>query len=879
MNVDRIEAAILIKKKEQAIKDFLEGKKINLLKTLSSCLDEYFYTVFEKSIAARKMVVSGNAFAIIALGGYGRKEQCVHSDIDLLLLFDKSVPPEVEAFVQELLYPLWDARFEVGYAVRSIDECIDMAFERFDILTTVLDARFICGASLVYSSFMEKFRSQLSGKHLKKIFTYLFEHGEKRLKDFGDSTYLVAPDLKSGFGGLRDYHTLLWYAKLKSNIKSRRDLEYYGFLSNIEYASLEDSLAYIWDIRNRLHYITRRKCDTLHFEYQTEVASLLGYKNKAKQTDVELFLGELHAKMEFLKQINQITFEDILSSCRIKKESAVSRPTKTEGLIIKKKRLHFANTVVILQRPDLLLKIFLESGQSKIPLSIEARRIVSEFLHLVDEKVKIDPRCIKTFKQIIALSYWKFNVLNVMLSTGVLERFIPEFSAIVDKIQYNHYHLFPVDKHSIRCVQVINNFKESNDMGMDTLYSNVFKEVRNKNALLMAALLHDIGKSDPAKEHSKRGAKIAGPILDRLGFKATDKEDALFLIQNHLLLAKIATRRDIFDEETAVFTANKVGKIRLLRMLFLLTIADSKATGPKAWNDWTENLFKDLFLKTMGILKTGELASKKNQRLIDKKKKQVMTLLRENRQEEIVNHQLDKMSRRYLLYVTPQNIVDHINLYRNLGTRDFIWQITKGKDPNIRTISICGKDKPGFYSKIAGIFFLNNINIVASQAYSLGDIHILDIFKVMAPQDPLFEKEKWEKAEKDLIHALVDDHFLDKALEKIPDTLAVSSGNTPEPNQIRIDNETSSFFTIVEVITYDFPGLLFSITNALYRNGTNVNVAMVGGKVDQIMDIFYIKDVHDDQKIESKKRLTQIKTSILNSLPHIYSKEVINEKD
>jgi len=188
------------------------------------------------------MVVSGNPFAIIALGGYGRKEQCIHSDIDLLILFDRSVPPEVETFVQELLYPLWDARFEVGYAVRTIEECIDMSFERFDILTTVLDARFICGASLVYSSFMETFRSRLSGKRLKDTLNYLFEHGKKRLKDFGDSTYLVAPDLKSGFGGLRDYHTLLWYSKIKSNIKFRRDLEYYGFLSNFEYASLEDSL-------------------------------------------------------------------------------------------------------------------------------------------------------------------------------------------------------------------------------------------------------------------------------------------------------------------------------------------------------------------------------------------------------------------------------------------------------------------------------------------------------------------------------------------------------------------------------------------------------------------------------------------------------------
>jgi [protein-PII] uridylyltransferase len=879
MTIERPEASILIEKRATLIQAFLTGESMNFLKSLTSFLDEYFYTVFEKSISARKMVVSGNPFAIIALGGYGRKEQCIHSDIDLLILFDRSVPPEVETFVQELLYPLWDARFEVGYAVRTIEECIDMSFERFDILTTVLDARFICGASLVYSSFMETFRSRLSGKRLKDTLNYLFEHGKKRLKDFGDSTYLVAPDLKSGFGGLRDYHTLLWYSKIKSNIKFRRDLEYYGFLSNVEYDSLEDSLTFIWNIRNRLHHITGRKCDTLHFEYQAEMADLLGYKNKAGQPDVEQFLGELHGKMEFLKQLNQITFEDILFSRKIKKESANPKPTKTEGLVIKNRRLYFANTVAILQKPDLLLKIFLESGQTKVPLSIEAMRVVSEFCHLVDDEMRTDPHCVKLFKRILALSYWEFNVLNVMLSTGILERFVPEFSAIVNKIQYNHYHLFPVDKHSIRCVQVINSFKEPGTTRINTLYAAVFKEIRYKNVLLVAALLHDIGKSDPAKEHSKRGVKIAGPILDRFGFNPTEKEDALFLIQHHLLLAKTATRRDIFDEETAVSTANVIGKIRLLRMLFLLTVADSKATGPKAWNDWTENLIKDLFLKTMGILKTGELASKKTQRLIDKKKQEVLALLRENWRKEEVTDQLNGMSQRYLLYVPAQNIVDHINLYRNLRDREFIWQITKENNSEIRTVSICGKDKPGFFSKIAGIFSLNHIDIVSSQAYSLGDSHILDIFKVMPPKDLIFEREKWEKAERDLTQALEDDHFLDKALGKIPDTLAISSGTPPETSKVRIDNQTSSFFTIIEVLTYDFPGLLFSITNALYRNGLNVNVAMVGGKVDQVIDIFYVRDINGDQKIESDKKLEQIKASILNTLPHISAKEVLNEKN
>jgi [protein-PII] uridylyltransferase len=407
----------------------------------------------------------------------------------------------------------------------------------------------------------------------------------------------------------------------------------------------------------------------------------------------------------------------------------------------------------------------------------------------------------------------------------------------------------------------------------------VFKEVRNKNVLFFAALLHDIGKSDPAKEHSKRGAKIARPILSRFGFNPTEIEDATFLIENHLSLVKTATRRDIFDEETAVYMANKVGKIRLLRMLYLLTVADSKATGPKAWNDWTENLLKDLFLKTMGILKRGELASRKARNLIDRKKADVLRLLKESWREDETNTVLDSMPRRYLVHIPALNIVDHINLYRNLGDREFIWQISKENESDIRTVSICGKDRPGIYSKIAGIFFLNDLDIVASQAYSLGEDHILDIFNVKPPRDKIFEREKWEKAEKDLLNAIRDDHFLDRALDKIPRTIQVSSGKTPEPNTIKIDNETSSFFTIIEVFTYDFKGLLFSITNALYRSRTNVNVAMVATKVDQVVDIFYVRSIDSDGKIETETELEQIKHAILNSLPKITAKEMNNEEN
>ncbi|MCK5099004.1 MAG: [protein-PII] uridylyltransferase, partial [Desulfobacteraceae bacterium] len=481
---------ILIKKKKTLINNFLDKNNSNLLHDLSIALDEYFYEAFENSITARNINTTGSAFAIIALGGYGRAEQCIHSDIDILILFENKIPSNAETFIQDLVYPLWDAHFEVGYSVRTVDESLMIAFERFDVLTTMLDARFICGASHIYSLLMEKFRTELNKKrNFKTCLKSLINQSEKMHSDFGDSTYLLEPNLKSGHGGLRDYHALLWYGKIKSNIKTIKDLEYYGLLTYDEQLRLIETLDFLWKVRNFLHYLSKRKCDQLHFEYQIELAKLLGFKQSKGQRPVEAFLGELHSKMEFIKHIAKIVKEGITLSIRTRDSKTISNYVPIEGLIIKQNRLNFAGTVHVINNPSLLLKIFLESGKRKITLSIEAKRIVSEFKYLIDRNFRRDKENIKMFKKILSLSLWKFNILNVMLPTGILTKFIPEFASIINKIQFNQYHLFPVDKHSIRCVQIINSFRGKKGNPVTTLYSIVYKEIRNKNALLIAALL------------------------------------------------------------------------------------------------------------------------------------------------------------------------------------------------------------------------------------------------------------------------------------------------------------------------------------------------------------------------------------------------------
>ena len=863
-------AQILMEEREHLINRFLDDQAPRFVESFSGVLDDYFQSVLGESKAAADLTFRGNPVALVALGGYGRQEQCVHSDVDLLLLFEKKVPRKTEQLVKELIYPLWDIQLETGYAVRTINESLDMAWQQFDILTTLLDARFICGASPLFMRLKEKFRKKLSSsRHREKNLTRLVDNDRKRQQDFGDSTYLIEPNLKSGHGGLRDYHTLLWYARIKEDIRSRRDLERYGFLSHEEYETLMVALNFIWNIRNRLHYITGRKCDQLHFEHQVEVAKLLGFEDRYRHQGVERFMGELHSNMEFLKQTNKLVSETIVLDKRGRRFSLPMKKTPTPGIVIRQRRLEFSPVTAIPGNPSLLLKIFVESGRSKIPLSIDARRIVGEFAHLVNDIFQRDPENVRDFEKILASSLWEFNVLNVMLATGLLVRFIPEFSRILNKIQYNQYHLFPVDKHSIRCVQEVNHFKLSPENKNDSVfYTTIYKEIRNRKRLLMAALLHDIGKGDPAEEHSRKGAAIAGGILERFGYASAEIQDIRFLIEHHLFLIKTATRRDISDEETVVMCANRINRVGRLRMLYLLTIADSRATGPKAWNEWTESLLKELFIKVMSILKKGELASRRATRIIEKKKKDVLALNRDFQDETVLLKKLNSMSHRYLLYVSPEEIFEHLDLHQRLGDNAFLWKIKKNQDTDTRTIAICGRDTPGFFFKLAGVFFLNGLNIVGSQAFAWTNNTVLDIFNVMPPRDRLFEQEKWEKAEKDLHHAIADDTFLDRLLKKVPKILPFSSGQEPRSNHVNIDNDTSSFFTIIEVFTHDFPGLLFAVTHALYTREVDVRVAMAATKVDQVVDVFYVKNFRDE-KITDDRECAELKQAILKALPAI----------
>jgi [protein-PII] uridylyltransferase len=853
---------ILKKSREELLEKFLKGEEPNFQDRNAEVLDEYFRSSFVQSIVGPGLRIDKNPYAFIALGGYGRKEQCLHSDVDILIVFKKKIPAAVKELVRELIYPLWDLGLEVGYATRTMKECIQMSGDEFEVLTSLLDARFLCGISYLYSELMALLHERILRKHRRAFEDWLVNETSTRHEKYGDSSYLLEPNLKEGLGGLRDYHATLWLAHGVYNLRGLRELMYAGHLSHQEYEELSQSLNFIWTVRNWLHNLTGRKADQLYFEYQTKVADVMKFEKSGAQEGVERFLGMLHGHMELVKQLHLMFLRRAAPArARLTLVKPRQRVT-TGGLEVEQDKLNFESPEAIVEKPSLLVKIFEQSSRMNLPLSTEAKRLVREFSYLIDDEFRGDKAVLRSLQHIIMDPPTTFSVLNEMFLSGIMTALIPEFKSIINHVQYDTYHVYPVDKHSLQAVNKLKRFAAGEGPEEHELFATLYQEVKRPDLLRWATLLHDIGKGGAGHDHADKGAEIVKKVFSRMNFPQEDIDTIAFLVKEHLLLVHTANRRDINDENVVIQCARVFPDVEHLIMVYLLTVADSMATGPKAWNDWSDILYRELFFKIKRILETGELATRKATEIASRKREKLLKACApENRGE--AEKMIDQMSPRYLLYTSQKDILRHIDLYRELGDHPFVWEIKTHSRSKYRVVTVCAKDRPGLFSKISGVFALNSMEVLNANIYTWLNHVALDIFTVEAPLDTLRENEIWTRAKGHLTAALNQTLALDEAVKKkfASHAASVEEKMHRKPPGVVVDNDSSNFFTIVEVYAHDAPGLLYRITDALYRCGLDVRVAKIGTKVDQVADIFYVRDL-DGQKVDNPDIVAGIKSTV-----------------
>lgn len=862
----------------QLIKQFTTNQCMRSFPEENTALtDQYFQDSFQESQAGTALQQQKIPFACVALGGYGRRELCLHSDIDILILFRKKVPIEVRELVQEIFFPLWDLGFELGYGTRTIKECLSLVKDDFEVLASMMDARFICGEYPLYLDLIEKLHEKVLSKKGYVFGHWLAERYRMRLDRFGDSSFLLEPNLKESIGGLRDYHHMLWLARAFFGLREPRDLMFLAVLSYREYHDLRQHVGFLWNVRNQLHYLSGRKNDRLRFEYQEKIAVRLGFLNQEASLAVEQFISRLHATMAAIKFLTR-SFTAGRLPTKKSNHDRVQTVNIDPGLILEKGELGFRSAGDILSNPSLLMAIFQHSAHFGFPLSLEAKRLVRELSYLVDDHFRESDRIAKSFLKIVTESEHTFETLDQMLEIGFLGTFIPEFGKVKDRVEFDAYHIYPVGMHSLQTVRYLKGLINEKDI----LQRDLWGELLHPERLLLAGLFHDIGKI--GKEHASKGTEITRNILKRFAFTEDVIEDICFLVCHHLLLVKTATRRDLSDEKVVVYCARLINETERLKMLYLLTWADSRATGPKAWNEWIATLVQELFFKVLHILERGELATHDASRKLEQVKSTVRQQVGSTVNEEDLEACFDIMSPRYLLNTPSREIVRHLSMADRLraGLRAndaqdkekskeeiFIFETRRDEAGDCWEITFLARDRPGLFSIIAGVLTLNNINILSAEIYTWHNGTAVDVLRTTNPLDNLFVQEKWTKIQEDLKEALTGRLSLEFRLrEKAGSSFLTAQKKPSRPPEVIMDNKSSDFFTLIEVFADDHIGLLYRITHTLFTLGLDIHIAKISTKVDQVADVFYVRDL-EGQKVEDEGRVEEIKTGILDQLKHL----------
>lgn len=842
------------------------GKKPETPKgDLTEIVDQYFRNGLQESKIGNRLFQEKRPFAFVALGGYGRKELCVHSDIDLMILFGKRIPPDAKELTQEILFPLWDLGLDLGYGIRTIKDCLALAGDDFEFLTSMLDARFVCGDSPLFLSMVEKFQLKVVSKKAKALSRWLKGQEEIRMATFGDASHLLEPNLKVGIGGLRDYHQILWLARVFLDLRTHRDLEYLGTFSYKEYQDLIENLSFISLVRNHLHHISGRKNDQLMFEHQEEIARRLGFTDRKHYLAVEQFMGKLHASMASIKSLHRSFYTGHLRGFQNAKKELPAKEV-FRGVHLYRGELNFNSATAILSNPYLLLEIFERSSSLGSPLSLEAGRLIREFLYLIDDGFRESEKAGRLFLKIIN-SPNACEVLDQMYETGFLCAYIPEFEHIHNRVQFDRYHIYPVDRHLIQTFKELKSLSKKKDI----LLLSIFSDITNAEILYLAALFHDLGKT--GKDHAKRGVQIVRRILKRLHYGKDEMEDIFFLVGNHLFLVETATRRDLHDEKVVVQCARTIGEANRLKMLYLLTWSDSNATGPKAWNEWTANLVQELFFKILHILERGELATPSTSRKVKKTLSQLRRVMAGKINEKELESLFEAMSPRYLLETNPKVINRHIDLYQSLvriGRKKqkpaFILEAEEDESTKCWEITFLAEDRPGLFSDFAGVMSLNNINVLSAHIYTWRDGTAVDIFRVTRPLDPIYSEEVWTKIKRDLDKTLTGKLSLVYHLSEKAETSLLSPNKKPARSpRVVVDNESSDFFSLIEVFADDHVGRLYQITHTLFSLRLDIRIAKIATKGDQIADIFYVRDL-EGQKVEDEEQVVEIQQALLHQL-------------
>ncbi len=758
-------------------------------------------------------------FCVVAIGGYGQRALCPHSDIDLLFLHHDLEEDLLSRAVQSIVYRLWDRRFDVGYRICTLEEVLSDALNDLSLFTALLNMRLVAGKRVLFQKLASLFEERLISGRRKEIFEVLKEARQKRLSFYQEDAFLLEPHLKEGLGGFRDFQFLLWAARVLFGLQQLKDMEKAGLITAGERASLKAASDFLLFLREELHLMAGRKEDRLYFEYQPTLAVKLGYGLEV-ETAIEKFMTSVYRAMNIIREGTEALFDHVEMILGHRPED---RKYLAPGLEILSGRIHLLFREQALLDPSYLLRIFLYQAETGLKLHHLTRTFLKEKTPLK----KFSGFEGRIFTKLLTKPY-AYQALKSLRETGVLLYVLPEFERLLGLTQFDIYHTHPLDEHLFLTVAELHKLKEEEP--------DFWPFVKDEEVLFLAALLHDITKGE-GPGHAKSGAKKAYNIALRLGFSPQQAREVSKLVAQHLLMIETALRRDLTEEKVVIDFAREMGDVSHLTRLYYLTMADSRATGPSAWNEWKAALVKELYLKAAKLLSEGELA----------KKETVNELLK---REEILKEEfgslIDNLPPCYLLHAPLEEIRDELFLLKDYKREKGAFRLLVKRLNGVYRAVVITQDRPGLFARLTGAFALHHLDIRSARIFTLTDGTVLDVFEVAAPYGEIW----WEEVRKTIAQILSaeKDEELERRLKDLKPLVCSLRRPEKEPEiHVQLDNIQSDFFTIVEIFAPDKQGLLYFLAKALYKWPVNIERAFISNRADLASDVFYVRTLEGEK--------------------------------
>ena len=811
---------------------------------------------------------AGERLSAIAVGGYGRGELAPYSDVDLWFVHPYKLTPWGEQVIEYVLYMLWDLGLKVGHATRSVEECIRLAKRDVTIATAMLESRLVWGDGDLYVDLRRRFAAEMMARGGPRFVEAKLAERDTRHHRFGDSRYVVEPNVKEGKGGLRDLHTLYWIGKFLFAIDEVSALVSHGVLSPAELRTFAKAEAFLWTVRFHLHTLSGRPEERLTLDVQPEIGRLLNYADRPGSLGVERFMKHYFLIAKDVGDLTRIFCSTLEESHKRKPRLGLlgrrARRREITGFIAEGGRLNVADENTFRERPIEMLRLFHVADQGGLDIHPHALRLITRNLGAIDRHLRADAEANALFVDILCSDRDPETALRRMNEAGVFGRFVPDFGRVVAQMQYDMYHVYTVDEHAIRAVGNVAAMERGERAADHPLASELVKKVVSRRALYLAMLLHDIGKGR-GEDHSDFGARVAHKLGPRMGFTTEETDAVAWLVQHHLLMSETAFRRDVSDVKTVADFVALVRSPERLRMLLVLTEADISAVGPGVWNGWKRQLLGDLYTAAEEVLLGGLGVEGRDER-VAAAKRALGEQLGNWPRDELAAH-LARCSDSYWLSTRPEDQARHAYLVRHATEAGKSLAIDSRIDHfrAATTLTVYAPDRPGLFARVAGAMASVGASILGAKIFTTVDGMALDTFSVQDEgPDALTGEDKLARLKRAIEDAVAGEVMPEPPSAPHSARARRLAAFVVEP-QVSIDNRASEGFTVIEVEGRDRPALLYDLTRALGRFHLSISSAHIATFGERAVDVFYVTN-RKGAKITRSDSLKRIRARLIEAL-------------